>query len=931
LKINCWLAVIPLCLSSIIAFSQTQEITNLKAKLAKATDTKVKADLCHSLAAVYWDYDFEKGMEYSRQCLALSQRIDYQLGEIKGLTDFGLYYYYQGNYPKAMTFYRLAVKKAEGKNFGDFPSYTNTRIGNIFRFQAQFDSAQSYYDLSIDAPAGTIQPFALSSAYYNTGLLYSDLSNYEKSLYYLHRSLHMRVLLHDSALIAETWNAVGFAHKGLSNYDSANYYYNKFYKVTKQLKDPELLMLYSINKGELLFLSDDFKGAIQLYLQALDILKAHEFKRYHGIILKKIGQVFLRQNDFPRALEYLLNSLKIEETLNGRQQIAQTYSLISWMYVWQKNFRLADENATRSLKLMTEIKDEFGIAFTNNLLGVIAREQKEYDKALQYFKTALQIRKEINHKEGIAGTTYNIAMVFRLRKQYDKAFQFFFEEINLDQKLNNKEGLCLAYNEVGATYSEIKNFSLASHYLSKGEALARETHSLPQLRKSFQYFSALYKAQGNYQKALIYSDKFIALNDSVNNNQGTIKVAEINALYQIDKKEEEIAQLQNDNNLKQSQIELQNTRIRSQTGFLIFAVTLVLSVVIAILILYRYYQVQDKANKELKNLNQLINEKNEEILTQAEELRDSNNLLSRINKELAEKQDEIATQNEELIQSNEEILSQRDLVNTQKTKLEEANIIIEKQNMEIKLRNENLEKEVDKRTKELVEYNQQLEQFAFISSHNLRAPVARILGLGQLLEISGNNASDVAFIHQGLTSTAFELDRVVRDLNTILEVKKNNSSVLVDINFEEELKLVKINLEKEITETGTQIHTDFSKAPLIKTIRPYLDSILMNLISNAIKYRKPELSPVISIKTESKDEFVCMTVSDNGLGINLTLYRDKLFSLYSRFHDHVDGKGLGLYLVKTQVQALGGKIEVERNESSGLTFHIFFKSGNVVG
>ena len=204
--------------------------------------------------------------------------------------------------------------------------------------------------------------------------------------------------------------------------------------------------------------------------------------------------------------------------------------------------------------------------------------------------------------------------------------------------------------------------------------------------------------------------------------------------------------------------------------------------------------------------------------------------------------------------------------------------------MEIKLRNENLEKEVDKRTKELVEYNQQLEQFAFISSHNLRAPVARILGLGQLLEISGNNASDVAFIHQGLTSTAHELDRVVRDLNTILEVKKNNSSVLVDINFEEELKLVRINLEKEIAETGAQIQADFSRAPSIKTIRPYLDSILMNLISNSIKYRKPELSPVITIKTENKDEFICMTVSDNGLGINLALYRDKLFSLYSRFH-----------------------------------------------
>jgi signal transduction histidine kinase len=122
------------------------------------------------------------------------------------------------------------------------------------------------------------------------------------------------------------------------------------------------------------------------------------------------------------------------------------------------------------------------------------------------------------------------------------------------------------------------------------------------------------------------------------------------------------------------------------------------------------------------------------------------------------------------------------------------------------------------------------------------------------------------------------------------------------------------------------IQTNFSKAPMVVTVRPYLDSILLNLISNSIKYRSSNRAPLIKISTHIQDEYTVLTISDNGLGINLDLYREKLFTLYSRFHYHVEGKGLGLYLIKTQVTALGGKIEVESEVDNGITFRIYFKT-----
>jgi signal transduction histidine kinase len=240
-------------------------------------------------------------------------------------------------------------------------------------------------------------------------------------------------------------------------------------------------------------------------------------------------------------------------------------------------------------------------------------------------------------------------------------------------------------------------------------------------------------------------------------------------------------------------------------------------------------------------------------------------------------------------------------------------------------RNENLEVEVDKRTRELVDYNHQLEQFAFIASHNLRAPVATLLGLGHLLEVSTGDKEEVDQICKNMITTSRELDRVVRDLSTILEIRNSSQAILSEINLDDEVRLVRVNLDRELTETGAALVTDFSAVPSLFAVRPLVDSILMNLISNAVKYRHPDRPPHIVVRTEQLQGEVCLSVSDNGMGMDLETYGDKLFTLYGRFHSHVDGKGLGLYLVKTHVTAMGGRVEVESVQDQGSTFRVFLK------
>jgi signal transduction histidine kinase len=297
---------------------------------------------------------------------------------------------------------------------------------------------------------------------------------------------------------------------------------------------------------------------------------------------------------------------------------------------------------------------------------------------------------------------------------------------------------------------------------------------------------------------------------------------------------------------------------------------------------------------------------------------------------VVERTQEIANRNAEISSQSEELEAQRDTLLLQNSQLQEAREIIEKQNAEIQAMNRYLKKEVDHRTeevqianRELVEQNNQLEQFAFIAAHNLRAPLARILGLTNLIKISSNDR-DRQTAFEKLEESTRDLDHVIQDLTGILNIRKHTSN-LTEVDLENSFLRVKRMLEKEIEETQTTIVNDFSKAKDVYAVAPYVESIFYNLISNAIKYRNPEHLPTIDIKTSVEDEFVCLVVTDNGLGIDLVKYKSSMFNLYKRFHLHMEGKGLGLYLVKTQIEALGGKIEVESEPNKGTTFFVYFK------
>ncbi len=229
-------------------------------------------------------------------------------------------------------------------------------------------------------------------------------------------------------------------------------------------------------------------------------------------------------------------------------------------------------------------------------------------------------------------------------------------------------------------------------------------------------------------------------------------------------------------------------------------------------------------------------------------------------------------------------------------------------------------------TEELLKQNKNLHQFAYIVSHNLRAPIANILGL---TSIYNKEASDHLLNHKvidNLYKSANLLDSTIRDLNDILTIRSELTKVHEAIGFDQILKDILDSISDETSQIEADIAYDFTEAPNVTTVRSYIHSIMLNLVTNAFKYRSPTRKLQLKLKTFLLPNYICLTVSDNGLGIDLIKEKEKVFGLYKRFHTAIEGKGVGLHLVKTQAELLGGRAEVESQPDIGTTFSIYFRN-----
>lgn len=226
-------------------------------------------------------------------------------------------------------------------------------------------------------------------------------------------------------------------------------------------------------------------------------------------------------------------------------------------------------------------------------------------------------------------------------------------------------------------------------------------------------------------------------------------------------------------------------------------------------------------------------------------------------------------------------------------------------------------------TADLIQHNNHLEQFTYIVSHNLRAPVANIIGLTDILkeheDLDPGSRHEVV---ERLSQSIKNIDTVIKDLNNILQARRPVNEQKEDVHFKELCDDIITNSYNTIIKENVQLKCSFEEAGSLFTIRSYLYSIFYNLVSNSIKYRQPGVDPVISITSHKLKDKIELRFKDNGKGIDLKKNEAQLFGLYKRFDTTAEGKGMGLFMVKTQVEALGGTIKVNSHLGQGTEFII---------
>ncbi|MDP5061784.1 MAG: PAS domain S-box protein [Maribacter sp.] len=220
--------------------------------------------------------------------------------------------------------------------------------------------------------------------------------------------------------------------------------------------------------------------------------------------------------------------------------------------------------------------------------------------------------------------------------------------------------------------------------------------------------------------------------------------------------------------------------------------------------------------------------------------------------------------------------------------------------------------------------NKQLADFTHITSHNLRAPVANLNSLMEIYKLSDDDEERLDIF--GKFDTV--IDRLTLTLNTLIEALKTKISdaqeELENVDLNEILEITTQTLSGVILTSGAVVEGDFTEVSNITYNRIYMESIFLNLIGNAIKYKAKDRAPEIIVNSKVKNGRNIITFKDNGLGIDLEKHGHKLFGLNKVFHRHPDAKGVGLFLTKTQVEAMGGTITATSEVNVGTAFTIIF-------
>jgi PAS domain S-box-containing protein len=224
--------------------------------------------------------------------------------------------------------------------------------------------------------------------------------------------------------------------------------------------------------------------------------------------------------------------------------------------------------------------------------------------------------------------------------------------------------------------------------------------------------------------------------------------------------------------------------------------------------------------------------------------------------------------------------------------------------------------------------NADLDNFIYTASHDLKAPILNIEGLLKVLsrkvQAQSGQEEQLSHILTLMENSVSRFKETINDLTDIARIQKQLDVASEPVNLREMVEVTLLDLTELVQQAGAQIENHLEEHHTVVFPRKNLKSVVYNLLSNAVKYRNPDRALLIRVSCRTEGDYLVLNVQDNGLGMN-TRDSDKIFGMFKRQHTHVEGTGIGLYIVKKMVENAGGRIEVESQVGEGAAFIVYFK------
>lgn len=631
--------------------------------------------------------------------------------------------------------------------------------------------------------------------------------------------------------------------------------------------------------------------------QAYQLSKKINFKKGLGRACWLKGIYYNNLGNPLKVIDYYDSALLYAKEISDTQGIGRVYNSLGQFHAELGDYEKALKYHFQSLKIKDVQDDKPGIGNSYNNIGNIYFRIGNTDKALEYCFKGLAIRKTLQDKQWIAGSENNIARIYDKLGERDKALAYFTDALKAFRETGTLRGITYTCNDIAKLYLREKRYTEAYNYLKEGLGTAEAMKSKERIADLNVTFAMFDNQVGHYEEAGKHAWTALLL------------ARELGLLEYASSAVKELAITA----FKTNQFRQAYT-FQLQFNQLTDSIHNKAKIERALQEEYKFKEEKNQLEQDKKDLiYQSTSEKQRWMLYGVLCLLAGVAVIA------------YALYRSSLVKKNTS-----DLLRVQRNELVKQNAVIEEQNKLLQESKNQLEQNIETRTQdlklanqELVNQNLQLEQFTFMTAHNLRGPVARLIGLGSLYNSENPGEPFNTEVIKGIKQSSKDLDEVIRDMTIILRTKNGIGMDFASISLHDTMTKVLAQVHQEILEKHITIKNSLNEPFIISGIGAYVHSVFYNVISNSIKYCGNS-RPEIRISAIQEDHHVRIMIADNGVGFDADVNREKLFRPFTRFSTIKEGKGLGLYLIKIQMESMRGQVEIESKKYQGTSVVLIF-------